>query len=194
MNKIDDLKERIAACRICAEDIGFEPRPVVQINPKAKILIAGQAPGRVVHETGIPFNDQSGKRLRQWLGLTPEQFYNEELVAILPMSFCFPDTGKSGDLPPCKKCEPTWREEVLKSLPNIELTLAIGIYAQKSHLTKKMKKNLTETVAHWQDYLPDVIPLPHPSPRNFHWLKKNPFFEEEVIPYLQERVKEILRK
>ena len=192
MDKIDDLKKRIAACRICEEEIGFAPRPVVQINEKARILIVGQAPGRAVHETGIPFNDPSGDRLRQWLGVTREQFYDEELFAIVPMGFCFPGTGKSGDLPPCKACAPTWRQEVLDSLPNIELTLCIGIYAQKWHLGKEMQKNLTETVANWQSYLPDLIPLVHPSPRNIYWLRKHPWFEEEVVPYIQTRVKELL--
>jgi uracil-DNA glycosylase len=187
----DKTLDSIHNCTLCTDELAHGVRPVLQIHPKAKILIAGQAPGRVVHETGIPFDDQSGDRLRQWLGLTKDQFYNPELVAILPMSFCFPGSGKSGDLPPCKKCAPTWREDILELLPNIELNLVIGIYAQKWHLGKDMKKNLTETVRAWLEYPKSVLPLPHPSPRNFIWMNKNTWFEDELIPELQKRVARI---
>ena len=190
----NSMLQDVHNCTLCLDELPHGVRPVLKIHPDAKILIAGQAPGRIVHETGIPFNDKSGERLRQWMGVSEEEFYESHEIAILPMSFCYPGTGKSGDLPPCKKCAPHWREALLKLMPKIELTLVIGIYAQKWHLKDEMKTNLTETVKAWQDYAPELLPMPHPSPRNFHWMKKNPWFEQEIVPHLQDRIKKIIKK
>jgi len=154
-------------------------------------LVVGQAPGRRVHETGLPFNDPSGDRLRQWMGITRESFYDERKLAILPMGFCYPGTGKSGDLPPRPECAPAWRKALLERLSNIGLTLVIGQYAHAWHLPGA-KKSVTENVQNWRKYWPDVLPMPHPSPRNNLWLRRNPWFEEEVIPELQERVSSLL--
>ena len=182
MTLIDEVK----ACRICAEYL--DPRPIFQMHPRAKILIAGQAPGKKVHETGIPFNDPSGDRLRAWMGVTRETFYDAKKIAILPMGFCYPGTGKSGDLPPRPECAAHWRKKLLAQLPNIELTLVIGQYAQDWHLSDTQKPTLTETVRAWKDYWPKMLALPHPSPRNNIWLKKNQWFEKEVIPKLQKNI------
>jgi uracil-DNA glycosylase len=162
------------------------------MNPTAKILIAGQAPGRIVHETGIPFDDASGNRLREWLGISKDIFYDESNIAILPMGFCYPGKGKTGDLPPRAECAIAWRNNLLKQFTQLQLTLVIGQYAQSYHLPKN-KLSLTETVKAWQDYWPIVLPLPHPSPRNNIWLKRNPWFESEVIPVLRQRVNELLQ-
>lgn len=181
------LSQRIRDCRVCEKTLPFGPRPIVQLHPDAKILIAGQAPGSKVHETGIPFDDPSGDRLREWMGVEKDTFYDEKRIALLPMGFCFPGTGKSGDLPPLKICATTWREEALQYLSNVQLTLVIGQYAQAWHL-QDTKKNLTETVRSWQEYGDSVMPLPHPSPRNNIWLAKNKWFEEDLIPVLRKRV------
>ena len=177
---------------ICSEHLPLGPRPVLQLHPKAKILVVGQAPGVRVHKTGVPFNDPSGDRLRAWMGVTREIFYDEEKIAILPMGFCYPGTGKSGDFPPRPECAPTWRNKLLAQLPNIKLTLILGQYAQDWHLGDQQKANLTETVRAWTEYWPDRLVLPHPSPRNNIWLKKNLWFEKEVIPVLQKSVGAIL--
>lgn len=185
--KFFELEELIAAvknCQLCEQQLPCGPKPVLQVNRRARILIAGQAPGRRVHETGVPFDDASGDRLRDWLGVTREVFYDSRKIAILPMGFCYPGTGKSGDLPPRPECAATWRQPLLEYLPDIQLTLVIGQYAQKWHLPG-LKKNLTETVRAWQEYGKGVIPLPHPSPRNNIWLKKNPWFIETLRPHLQ---------
>jgi len=189
---LDQLIKNVAACQLCADKLPLGPRPVIQIASTARILIAGQAPGRKVHETGIPFNDPSGDRLRHWMGIDRDIFYDAAKIAILPMGFCFPGTGKSGDLPPRPECAPEWREKLLAHLPHLELTLVIGQYAQNWHLKGKQGKNLTETVKSWRDYGPKILPLPHPSPRNFGWLKKNPWFERDVLPALRHRVHNIL--
>jgi len=178
-------------CTICAPYLDDGVRPVLQVNPKARILIAGQAPGRKVHESGVPFDDASGDRLRDWLGISREDFYNPQKIAILPMGFCYPGTGKSGDLPPRAECEPAWRKQLLSHLKQIELTLLVGKYAQNSHLGKT-KTTLTDTVKEWQEYWPSVMPLPHPSPRNNIWLSKNPWFEKTCLPELKSRVSGIL--
>lgn len=183
--------EDVRRCTLCAGDLPLAPKPILQWHPAARILIAGQAPGRKAHEAGVPFADASGERLRQWLGLTAEQFYNPQLVAILPMGFCFPGTGKSGDLPPRPECASAWRQALLKPLKNLQLTIVIGQYAQAYHLPTA-KSSVTDTVASWQDYWPDIIPLPHPSPRNNIWLKRNPWFAEQLLPELQARVKQVL--
>jgi uracil-DNA glycosylase len=165
---------------------------VLQIDPSAKILIAGQAPGRIVHETGIPFDDPSGDRLRKWLGVDSASFYNKSHFAIVPMGFCFPGAGKQGDLPPRKECAPLWRQQVLDAMPNIKLTVVIGQYAQAWHLNEDKKATVTERVSNWQHYAPDTLVIPHPSPRNRRWLSRHPWFEEQVVPYLQNRVQQIL--
>lgn len=187
------LIDQVRQCTLCAEHLPHGVRPVVQIHPNAKILIAGQAPGRKVHESGIPFDDASGDRLRDWMGINKETFYNPEKIAILPMGFCYPGTGKSGDLPPRRECAVAWREKLLQQLPQLKLILAIGQYAQAYHLAEK-KKTLTETVLNWQDYLvadgPAILPLPHPSPRNNIWLKRNPWFVTDVLPVLKKRIQD----
>lgn len=188
----DALLARVRRCRLCAASLDHEPRPVVQASPEAKILVVGQAPGRKVHETGLPFNDPSGDRLRDWMGITRDTFYDEQQVAILPMGFCYPGTGKSGDLPPRQECAPAWRELMLSRLVNVRFTLAIGQYAQAYHMPGP-RRSVTETVSHWREYWPELVPLPHPSPRNLIWLRRNPWFEEEVVPAIRQRVAEVLR-
>lgn len=190
--RFSTLVQQVSDCTLCAEHLPLGAKPVFRADPRAVILVAGQAPGRRVHETGIPFNDPSGDRLRIWMGLDREQFYDVSRVAILPMGFCYPGTGKSGDLPPRPECAPQWREQLLAQLPRIRLVLAIGRYAQAWHLGTDRKTNLTETVRHWRDYWPALLPLPHPSPRNNRWLSQNPWFEAEVIPLLQQRVGELM--
>jgi len=194
MNKreLDVIVTDVRKCTLCEPDLPLGARPVLQVDTQAKILIAGQAPGIRVHESGVPFTDPSGDRLRQWMGIDNDTFYDASKVAILPMGFCYPGTGKSGDLPPRPECARTWRAEILAAMPNIELILVIGIYAQKWHMGEIKQKNLTETVKNWRDYGPELLPLPHPSPRNNIWLKKNPWFEQDVIPHLQERVAQLL--
>ncbi len=180
------------ACDICKAHLPLGPRPVFQISPTARLLVAGQAPGRQVHETGLPFNDPSGDRLRDWMGIDRAVFYDAAKIAIIPMGLCYPGTGKSGDLPPRPECAPKWREQLLAFLPDIELTLAIGQYAQAWHLGERQKNNLTETVRAWKDYWPRVLALPHPSPRNTLWLRKNPWLEEEILPVLKDRIAKLL--
>lgn len=187
----DELVRRVRACTLCAESLPLGPRPVIQIAESARILVVGQAPGRRVHETGLPFNDPSGDRLRQWMGLTRDTFYDEQKLAILPMGFCYPGKGKSGDLPPRPECAPAWRALLLERLPDIELTLVIGQYAHAWHLPDS-QRNVTENVRHWRDYWPRLLPMPHPSPRNNLWLRRNPWFEAEVVPALRARVSELL--
>lgn len=181
------LLAEVIRCRICEESLPLGPRPVLQADPRARILIAGQAPGSRVHETGVPFDDPSGDRLRDWLGVTRETFYDPAKIAILPMGFCYPGTGKSGDLPPRRECAAAWRERLLGELTELRLTLVIGQYAHRWHLSEP-RKNLTETVRAWRDYGPSVVPLPHPSPRNNIWMKKNPWFADELLPGLRRRV------
>ncbi|MFM9834797.1 MAG: uracil-DNA glycosylase family protein [Methylophilaceae bacterium] len=162
----------------------------MQLNSSARILIAGQAPGRKVHETGLPFNDASGDRLRNWLGISRETFYDATQIAILPMGFCYPGTGKSGDFPPRPECALAWRAPLLKHLKNLQLTLVIGQYAIAYHLPNE-KTSLTETVQGWRKHWPNIVPLPHPSPRNNIWLKRNAWFETELLPELKHRVTEV---
>ena len=183
------LQREIRACTICAEHLPLGPRPVFQISRTARILIAGQAPGSKVHASGIPFDDASGDRLRDWLGLDHETFYDANRVAILPMGFCYPGTGKSGDLPPRPECSATWREKILRELSAVKLTLVIGQYAMAWHFGSRAKATLTETVQAWREYQPKLWPMPHPSPRNNIWLKKNPWFAREVLPELRRQVK-----
>jgi uracil-DNA glycosylase len=189
-SKFEALLGEVRACTICAEHLPHGVRPVVQMSRKAPILIAGQAPGRRVHESGVPFDDPSGDRLRDWMGISKDVFYDPEKVAILPMGFCYPGTGKSGDLPPRPECAPEWREKLLAELRGLSLTLVIGQYAQGYHFGKT--GSVTDVVKAWQDRWPEIIPLPHPSPRNNMWLRRNPWFEEELLPVLRDRISEIL--
>ena len=184
------LVKEMRACRICESHL--EPNPVFQLSRKATILVAGQAPGIRVHKSGIPFTDPSGDRLRDWMGVSSDEFYNANKVAILPMGFCYPGKGKSGDLPPRRECAEAWRDDILMAMPKIQLTLLIGSYAINWHLGRTRKDSLTETVKAWKSYAPTIIPLPHPSPRNNYWLRKNPWFENDVIPYIQQRVRDII--
>ena len=188
---LSTLLNEVRRCSICAPHLPLGPRPVLQVHREARVLIAGQAPGRRVHASGVPFDDPSGDRLRAWMGVDEETFYDPRSVAILPMGFCYPGSGRSGDLPPRSECAPAWRERLLAELSSVRLTLVIGGYAQAWHLPDA-GPNLTATVARWRDFLPNIIPLPHPSPRNRIWLRKNPWFEEEVVPALRVRVREAL--
>ncbi|MTI12863.1 uracil-DNA glycosylase family protein [Sansalvadorimonas verongulae] len=181
------LLDAVRQCTLCEPHLPLGPRPVLQFHPDAKILIAGQAPGRKVHETGLPFNDPSGDRLREWLGVTREQFYDPKLFAIIPMGFCYPGTGKSGDLPPRPECAQTWRARLLEQLPNVQMTLVLGQYAQAYHFGT-VHKTVTELVQSWQRFWPDKVPLPHPSPRNNLWLRRNSWFETEIIPEIKKQV------
>lgn len=203
VHSLDQLVTEIRGCRICVEAasgkvLPHEPNPVLQVVSSARILIAGQAPGTRVHASSKPFTDPSGDRLRAWMGVNEEVFYDSSRIAILPMGFCFPGLdAKGGDLPPRKECAPAWRQQVLDLLPELQLVLTIGLYAQNWHLGKLRRKNLSETVENWREYhtklSPPVIPMPHPSWRNNSWLKKNPWFESELLPVLQSHVKQVLR-
>lgn len=188
---LPSLLQAVRACTLCAAHLPLGPRPVLQADAGARILVAGQAPGSKVHASGIPFDDASGERLRQWMGLTSAQFYDPTLVAILPMGMCYPGTGRSGDLPPRRECAPAWRSRLMAAMPRIELTLVIGQYAMAWHLPG-LKTNLTETVRAWREHWPQALPLPHPSPRNNVWLKANPWFVRDVLPSLQARIQELL--
>ena len=192
MASFPSLLGEVRRCTICSVHLPLGPRPILQLHPQARILVAGQAPGRKVHESGVPFADASGDRLREWLGVTPEVFYNPKQVAILPMGFCFPGTGRAGDLPPRPECAPAWREKLLRHLGDLKLTLVIGRYAQAYHLSDAVE-SVTSTVQSWRKRWPSVVPLPHPSPRNNIWLRRNPWFEEELLPQLRARVAEVLQ-
>lgn len=181
----------IRACTICEAQLVQGARPILQFHPKARILIAGQAPGRKVHDSGVPFDDASGDRLREWMGVTREVFYDPEKIAILPMGFCYPGSKASGDLPPRPECAVAWRQQLFEYLDHIELTLLLGRYAQNYHLDNA-NLQVTETVRTWRNYWPKVIPLPHPSPRNNLWIRRNPWFEAELLPALRKRVAEVL--
>ncbi|WP_313304047.1 uracil-DNA glycosylase family protein [Empedobacter sp.] len=191
-NNFDKLIEEVRACKVCEPFLPLGANPIVQANPMSKIAIIGQAPGLRVHETGVPWNDASGNELRKWLNVTVDQFYNPELFALLPIGFCYPGKGKSGDLPPRKECAPLWHTSLLDEMKEIQLILLIGQYSQKYYLKNKMNKNITENILNFNDYLPDYFPLPHPSPRNFIWMNKNPWFKENVLTELKNRVKNIL--
>lgn len=191
---LDAVLADIAACRACAAELPHEPRPVTRVSAATRLLIAGQAPGRLVHETGLPFNDPSGDRLRGWMGVDRTVFYGHPAIGVAAMAFCFPGTSpKGGDYPPPPRCADLWRRRLLAELPNVELTLLVGGYAQPWTLGPRMKRTMTETVRSWRDYVDDgMLPLPHPSWRNTGWLKRNPWFEAEVLPFLRQRVADIL--
>jgi uracil-DNA glycosylase family 4 len=182
------LLEQVRTCTLCGPHLPLGARPVLQVHPAARILVVGQAPGTKVHASGIPFNDASGTRLLDWMGIRREVFDDPTQVAIVPMGFCYPGAGKSGDLPPRPECAPRWRQQVLAHMPGIRLTLLIGQYAQAWHLPKSIESSVTRIVQRWAELGPMVMPLPHPSPRNNIWLKRNPWFAHEVLPELKRRV------
>jgi uracil-DNA glycosylase len=193
MSGLPELLDSIRNCTQCA-GLPLGPKPIFQIDTRAPILIVGQAPGRLTHAKGVPFDDPSGNRLRNWLGVSREEFYDPAKFAIFPMGLCFPGTAKGGDLPPRPECAPLWRGKVLEKLPNVELTLLLGQFSHGWHLGKSREKSLTQTVVRWQDYWPTHLPLPHPSPRNMRWFKINPWFEAQVLPVLRARVGELTGK
>lgn len=184
---VDSVRE----CTLCAAALPFAPKPILQIAPSAKLLIVGQAPGVRAHESGTPWDDASGTRLRDWLGITADHFYSDQ-VAILPMGFCYPGKGKSGDLPPRPECAQQWHAAILNELRLVKLTLLVGYYAQRQFLKTKAQGNLTETVHDFEKFLPEYFPLPHPSPRNNIWLKKHPWFMNNVLPELKKRIQQVL--
>ncbi len=193
MTKLDALLAEIQACRLCDAHLPLGPRPVLRASGTARLLIVGQAPGRRVHETGIPWNDPSGDRLRLWLGMTREQFYDQRHIAIVPAGLCYPGSGPRGDASPRPECAPLWHPRLRALMPQIRLTLLIGQYAQAYYLGPRRKRSLRETVQAYREYLPEFLPLPHPSPRNQLWLKQNPWFEQEVIPVLRAQVRSVLQ-
>lgn len=185
MDVLEDLLAEVRACTVCADQLPLGPRPTLRAHEDARLLIVGQAPGTRVHETGVPWNDPSGDRLRQWLNIDRDVFYDERKIAIIPMGYCYPGKSKNGDLPPRKECAELWLGRLLACFPNIECTLLIGQYAQAHYLGKRRKKTLTDTVKAWREYMPEYFPLVHPSPRNVFWLQKNPWFEDELVPELR---------
>jgi len=190
--ELKNILHEISECTICSTFLDLGPRPVLTAHEKSKIVIIGQAPGSVVHRTGIPWDDKSGENLRKWMQVDKSTFYDPEKIALIPMGFCYPGKGKSGDLPPRKECAPLWHGKLIERLAEVQLVLLIGKYAQDQYLKERSKKNLTETVRSYEDYLPDYFVLPHPSPRNNIWQAKNDWFPKEVLPALQKRIREIL--
>lgn len=186
------LLAEIRACTICRDHLPLGPNPVLSVTSKSRILIIGQAPGKKVHESGIPWDDKSGDELRRWLGVPKEQFYDKNLFALMPMGFCYPGKGSSGDLPPRPECAATWHAALLKKMQQVQLTVLIGQYSQVKYLGDKIKPTLTDTVRSFRDYLPSYLPLVHPSPRNRIWQKKNPWFEKEIVPFLQKKISGII--
>ncbi|MEO8933347.1 MAG: uracil-DNA glycosylase family protein [Xanthomarina sp.] len=187
------LLHTIKQCTICKDYLPLGPRPVFSAHKNSKIVIIGQAPGVKVHKSGIPWDDASGIQLRNWLGVSIEQFYNPENFAIIPMGFCYPGKGKSGDLPPRPECAPQWHKQLFEHMPQVELILLIGIYAQRYYLKDKAKKTLTETVRNFEVYLPFYLPLPHPSPRNRFWFTKNPWFKTDILPILKLEIQRLIK-
>jgi uracil-DNA glycosylase len=193
VTRLDNLVAEIRACRLCAKDLPLGPNPVVSVSTTARVCIIGQAPGTKVHHSGIPWNDRSGDRLREWLGLDRDAFYDVARIAIMPMGFCYPGTdAKGGDLPPRPECAPAWHARTLALMPKVELTLLVGSYAQRRYLAAHMQATMTDTVAAWREYLPRFLPLPHPSWRNTAWLKANPWFAAELLPKLRRRIHALL--
>lgn len=196
--RLDRLVADIRACRLCIDDpvgrpLPHEPRPIVRASSTARICLIGQAPGTRVHASGMPFTDPSGDRLRDWMGVTSEEFYDEGKIAIVPMGFCFPgQDARGGDLPPRRECAPRWHAELFALMPQVEFRLLIGQYAQSRYLGAARKANLTDTVAAWRDYMPSVLPLPHPSWRNNAWIRKNPWFEKDILPALRKKVRMLI--
>ncbi len=192
MMSLEETLQEARGCRVCARHFLHAPRPVVRATRSARLLIVGQAPGRRVHESGIPWNDPSGDRLRTWLALPREEFYDESRVAIVPMGLCYPGTVDGADLPPRPECAPLWQARIRSQLPAIGLTLLVGAYAQAFHLGRRRRQGMTETVRSFGDYLPEFMPLPHPSWRNTAWLRRNGWFEDELLPVLRARVRVLM--
>jgi uracil-DNA glycosylase len=190
--KLDSLLREIRACRICEKHLPFGPNPVLRASTTARILVVGQAPGTKVHATGIPWNDASGERLRAWMDVDRDTFYDESRIAIVPMGFCYPGRGTGGDKPPRPECARTWHPRLIPMLKNVRLTLLIGQYAHRYFLRERRKDSLTETVRAFAEYLPDHMPMVHPSPRNQGWLKRHAWFEKDLLPVLRERVHDLL--
>lgn len=188
---LQSLLAQVHACTTCAESLPAGPRPIVQVGSKARVVLIGQAPGRRVHESGVPWDDPSGVRLRDWLSLSVDEFYDPDIVAIIPMGFCYPGTGSSGDLPPRPECAPLWHDRLLDHLGSDALRVILGSYALARYVPDR-SPTLTETVRRFQDLLPDRIVLPHPSPRNNPWLRKNPWFEAEAIPLVRQRIRSLI--
>jgi uracil-DNA glycosylase len=188
------VSREAGACRFCEQHLPQEPRPVFRVGKNATLLIVGQAPGRLVHETGLPWNDPSGDVLRDWLALDREAFYDTSRIAIVPTGLCYPGTVNGADLPPCKECAPLWQPRFRAALPGVSLTLLVGSYAQAYYLGASRKRTLGETVRAYREYLPGFFPLPHPSWRNLLWLKRNPWFRREVIPALRRRIRACIRR
>jgi len=182
----------VRGCQVCQKHLVYGARPVLSVHPTAKILLVSQAPGMKVHRSGIPWQDPSGNRLREWMSVDNDTFYDSSKFAILPMGLCYPGKGPSGDLPPRPECAPLWHQEILGHMPDIQLIILIGRYAQKYYL-KDCKSSLTETVRSWKEYLPQYLSLPHPSPRNLIWTIRNPWFAKEIIPYLKRKVRNIIK-
>ncbi len=182
---MEELLARVRACRVCEEHLPLGPRPVLRASSSARVLIAGQAPGTRVHETGIPWNDPSGDRLREWLGIGREEFYDVSRIAIIPTGLCYPGKGTRGDLPPRPECAPLWMPPLLELMPRLRLAILAGTHAQAWHLGPRRKRTMAETVAAWREYLPEFFPLPHPSPRNIMWFRRHAWFEREVVPALR---------
>ncbi|WP_339815750.1 uracil-DNA glycosylase family protein [uncultured Imperialibacter sp.] len=191
---MEKLLNEIRHCSVCKAHLPYAPKPIIQASPLARIVVIGQAPGLKVQQSGIPWDDASGDTLRSWLGMNREIFYNDRLLTLMPMGFCYPGTGKSGDLPPRPECAPLWHQPVIASMPEVQLTLLIGQYAQACYLKERCMSTLTETVKNYQAYLPEYLPLPHPSPRNNIWQKRNSWFREEVLPTLQSIILPLLEK
>ena len=184
------LKE-VSACTICAEHLPLGPRPLIKVTAETRVLLIGQAPGRLAHESGVPWNDPSGVRLREWLGVTSETFYDDPRLGFLPMGFCFPGTGAGGDMPPRPECAPAWHERLLEQMPKLGLRLVLGRHAHRAYLPD-VPKTVTATVQQWKERLPESFPLPHPSPRNNRWLAKNRWFEAEALPELKSHLRQQL--
>lgn len=191
---LDSLLTAVRGCRACEAHLPLGPRPVLRAGKAARILVVGQAPGVRVHKTGIPWGDPSGERLRAWMGVDKDVFYDESRIAIIPMGYCYPGRGNGGDMPPRRECASLWLDHLLAKLPRIEFTLLIGQYAQRHFLAGRRKPSLAETAKAWREYAPQYIPLPHPSPRNQPWFKRHPWFEEQLIPVLQSRVKALVAR
>jgi uracil-DNA glycosylase len=189
---LDSLLKAVRGCRACEAHLPLGPRPVLRAGKTARILVVGQAPGVRVHTTGIPWADPSGERLRAWMGVDTDVFYDESRIAIIPMGYCYPGRGNGGDMPPRRECASLWLDHLLAKLPQIELTLLIGQYAQRHFLASRRKPSLAETAKAWREYAPQYIPLPHPSPRNQPWFKRHVWFEEQLVPMLQSRIKTLL--
>lgn len=189
-SSLQSLLDRVRACTVCAAHLPLGPRPILRVSETATLLIVGQAPGRRVHETGIPWNDPSGDRLRSWLNLTRDEFYDERRIAIIPTGLCYPGKlpGRGGDCPPRPECAPLWHPQLRAALPRIQLTLLIGAYAQGYYLGRRAGTSLADTVGRWSEYGPEFFPLPHPSPRNLNWLRRHPWFETTVLPALRARI------